>query len=317
MERTPLAEGDRIRHAAEASAQRYHDLLAKPPGALGQLEAWAARLASLQHAEWYESSDVHATTKPRCSVKEPTLLLFAADHGSLAAHPALSAYPRAVTGAMFRTVAAGGAASSVLAASAGIRVELNDVGVDADLSDCRAGVPAAMTSVVHGKISRGTADFSIGPAMTEAELDAALAAGAAAVGRACERGATVVCLGELGLGNSTSAAALLAALEGLRATEATGVGTGINEEARLAKVRTPGVGNLNTFGTLGGSDGKDRLVLLEPTAGGSSRCRTGGQRRHHRGRRSARPAARPGRAGASGAGRRGARERRARRCGDR
>lgn len=263
--------GGQCRPAIEDEAASYIDSLAKPPGSLGLLEVWAARLAALQHADWPHGKDIgRARPRPSCSVRRPTLLIFAADHGSLKAHPALSAYPQGVTATIFRAIAAGVAASAVLARAHGVAIELVDVGVDdggAVAVGGGAGAEEAAGSLSIGlapaashvrvrvrKIALGTADSSAGPAMTRAQCDAALAEGAAAVhraraappanpnGRGGGGACNVLLVGELGLGNTTAAAALLAALAArpTSAEEATGSGTGVRAEALAAKARFVG-----------------------------------------------------------------------------
>ncbi|KAJ1632534.1 nicotinate-nucleotide-dimethylbenzimidazole phosphoribosyltransferase-like protein [Pavlovales sp. CCMP2436] len=222
--------------SALSQAQDCLAALAKPVGSLGELEAWAARLATLQRAEWVPSPK-YPLGQPSASVSSPALLIFAADHGSLLAQPELSAFPRSSTQTIFRAIAAGGAASAVLAKANGATLELVDVGIDAVET---AVVPAvAHVRVRVAKVARGCADSSKGPAMTHAQYTVALAEGAAAVRRALEGGCNVICVGELGLGNSTAAAAILCALGGGVAgpDEATGSGTGLDETARHVKVK--------------------------------------------------------------------------------
>lgn len=216
-------------NGAGDEARARLDALAKPAGSLGLLEDWAVRLASLQHAEW-------RGRVPTATVRSPALLVFAADHGSLLAHPELSAFPRLVTHTIFKAIAAGGAASATLAAANSASLELVDVGVDAETA-LIASLATHVSVVVRKVAAHGTADSGAGPAMSIAHCDAARAEGAAAVRRALARGANVVCVGELGLGNTTAAAALLASLGGVSEDAATGNGTGLDEPARVAKAR--------------------------------------------------------------------------------
>lgn len=232
-----------------AAAERYVEGLAKPPGALGGLEAMACRLWALQRAHVTaggvsgaaagDAADLGTPSvieRPSPTVRSPTLLVFAADHGSLLKDPSLSAFPRAVTAAMFATVAGGGAACTALARAHGVEVVLTDVGVDHDLAETTS--KAAGVRVVHDKVMpHGTRDAVNEPAMRPEECRAAMAVGAKRVDEAVsgEEGATVVCLGELGLGNTTAAAALLAGLTGSPAAEVTGAGTGVTGEALTHK----------------------------------------------------------------------------------
>ena len=180
-----------------------------PAGALGGLGQLAVQLAAHQR-----------TLEPR--IGRTRLLLFAADHGVSAA--GVSAWPREVTAQMLANFARGGAAVSVLARALDVEVELIDVGVDAD------GAPPG---VVLAKTRRGTRRFDLAPAMDAADLDAALQAGGDAVGRAGAVDALL--LGEMGIGNTSSAAALLAALTGASAAQCVGRGTGIDDPTLARK----------------------------------------------------------------------------------
>lgn len=184
-----------------------------PTGALGRLGELAVRIAEVQR-----------TLRPR--IGRVKLLLFAADHGI--AEAGVSAYPRAVTREMLRNFASGGAAACVLARSVGAELEVIDVGVDIDPVDVPRGIVVA-------KRRRGTGRFDLGPAMNAGERDAAFAAGVAAVARAGTVDA--IALGEMGIGNTTAAAALLAALTGAAIDDCVGRGTGI-DDAGLERKRT-------------------------------------------------------------------------------
>jgi nicotinate-nucleotide--dimethylbenzimidazole phosphoribosyltransferase len=196
----------------QAAARRAMDDKVKPLGSLGMLEDWAVQLAVLQ-----------GTLTPR--IDRARILIFAADHGVSA--EGVSAYPREVTMEMTRTFSSGGAAINVLARSAGLEVEVTDVGVDGDLS--------ALAGLVHAKVRRGSRSFLREPALTPAEWGAAAEAGRQAVRRAAEAGAQAVGLGEMGIGNTTAAAALLSALTGAAPEETVGRGTGVTDEVLRRK----------------------------------------------------------------------------------
>ncbi len=176
-----------------------------PSGALGRLGALAVHLATLQR-----------TVRP--SIGRARLLLFAADHGISEA--GVSAYPRAVTGQMLINFAQGGAAACVLARANAVELEVIDVGVDLDPVQTPPGIVAA-------KVRRGSGRIDREPAMTAAERDAAFAAGVAAVARAGSVDAIAV--GEMGIGNTTVAAALLAALTDAPIECCVGRGTGVDD----------------------------------------------------------------------------------------
>ncbi|KAL4420502.1 hypothetical protein ABPG75_010158 [Micractinium tetrahymenae] len=212
-------------------AQQAMDAKAKPPGSLGLLEEWAVRLCALQH-----------TLSPRIAAAR--LVVFAADHGVTAEGqaPGVSAYPRALTASVFRAVAGGRSACAALCAANGVSLEVVDVGVDADLSAVAAALGVA---VVHAVVRPGgSRSMLAGAAMTQHELAQALEVGAAAVrravcdGGACSPAACVLCIGELGIGNTTAAAAVLAAVTGLPPEEVCGRGTGVDDAGLRLKCAT-------------------------------------------------------------------------------
>lgn len=185
-----------------AAARARQDALTKPLGSLGRLEALALQLAELQQSEY-----------PSCQA--PSLLLFAADHG--VSEEGVSAYLPEATAQMVYQYLAGGAAVNVLCRQHGIELLIADVGVDHEFG--------AASGLWQRKVRRGTRNFLHAPAMTDAELEAALAAGAELVAQV--PGSEVVGLGEMGIGNTTAAAALMAALTGLDADDVVGAGTGV------------------------------------------------------------------------------------------
>ncbi|WP_448583060.1 nicotinate-nucleotide--dimethylbenzimidazole phosphoribosyltransferase [Thermaurantiacus sp.] len=192
--------------AADVAA--HLDALAKPKGSLGELERIAARLA-------VASGCLAPVTRPR------TLLLFAADHGVVA--DGVSAWPQAVTTAMIRLIADGRAVSSALARAHDCRLRLIDVG--------SAG-PVDGPWPPHVRIARvgqGTASLARSPAMSVEAFDAALAIGMAEAEAAIAEGARLILTGEMGIGNTTAAAALVALLTGTPAAQATGPGAGADD----------------------------------------------------------------------------------------
>jgi nicotinate-nucleotide--dimethylbenzimidazole phosphoribosyltransferase len=200
----------RLDDARSARIRRALDDKTKPQGSLGQLERLAFRIAMVQRTE-------------QPSIDRARVLIFAGDHGVAA--QGVSAYPASVTAAMVRTAAAGGAAVSVLTravAGAWADVEIIDVGVASPLPD--------LPGVIAERVANGTRDFLHEPAMTGAECAAAACAGAQAVRRAVAAGAQVIALGEMGIANTTSAAAVLSALSGLLAEQTVGRGTGIDDQ---------------------------------------------------------------------------------------
>jgi nicotinate-nucleotide--dimethylbenzimidazole phosphoribosyltransferase len=200
----------------EAALQRNRDLT-KPLGSLGRLEELTLRLAGLQQ-----------TVYPSCAGAQ--LLLFAADHGVTARH--VSAYKRETTLKMVYSYLAGGAVINALAREYDVALHIVDVGVDHDFG--------AAAGLVQRKVGRGSRDFTTAPALTMDEC-----ARASEVGRelvAALPFGSVLLLGEMGIGNSTSAAALAAALLALPPEQAVGPGTGVGERGRLRKIEAVGLG---------------------------------------------------------------------------
>lgn len=192
------------------------DGLAKPKGSLGRLEDLAVRLALTQHR-------LDPATRPR------RIVLFAGDHGVVA--DGVSAWPAAVTGMMVRTILAGRATSSALAAAQDCALRLVDMGV--------AGPPPAMPARCYrnARIAEGTASLARGEAMTAAQFDAAWAVGAEEARTALAEGARLLIAGEMGIGNTTPAACLTALLTGLDPDAAVGRGAGADDATLMTKRR--------------------------------------------------------------------------------
>jgi nicotinate-nucleotide--dimethylbenzimidazole phosphoribosyltransferase len=196
----------------DAAAVRQGQLT-KPTGALGRLETLAIELAGQQHTE-----------KPRAD--RAPIIIFAGDHGIAA--QGVSAYPQVVTIAMMANFAGGGAAISVLARELGSSLEVVDAGTLAE---------TAMPGIVVDKPRRGSRDFSRETALSPEDLAFALDCGRRAVLRAAASEPDLLILGEMGIGNTTSAAAMAAALLVISAQEATGLGTGLDAAGRERKAR--------------------------------------------------------------------------------
>ena len=193
----------------EARLQARIDGKTKPQGALGRIETLAAQIARMQ-----------ASLDPRMASCQ--LTIFAADHGL--AREAVSAYPQAVTRQMLLNFLAGGAAANVFARSVGARLRVVDAGV--------AGEPVAHPDLVSRRIGPGTRNSLTGPAMTAAECQAALDAGRALGG---DGDADAVCLGEMGIGNTASAALVAHKITGLPLDRLVGRGTGLDDAGLAAK----------------------------------------------------------------------------------
>jgi nicotinate-nucleotide--dimethylbenzimidazole phosphoribosyltransferase len=178
--------------------------LTKPPGALGRLEALAVRLAAMQGTE-------------RPAVDQVAIAVFAADHGVAAEN--VSAFPQAVTGEMVKNFARGGAAISVLARALGATLEVVNLGTVND--------PGELAGVVRAWIAPSTANLAHEPAMSGQQLALALQAGRDSALRALESGAQLYIGGEMGIANTTAAAALGCAFLGVGPEALAGPGTGL------------------------------------------------------------------------------------------
>lgn len=198
--------------AAAARARERLDSLTKPPGSLGRLEDLAVRLAAM-------------TGEVAPEVYPATVVVMAADHGVTA--EGVSAYPAEVTPQMVLNFLNGGAAINVLARAAGAKVRVVDMGVAVDLHHPHLEVR---------KVRRGTANMTRGPAMGWGEALAALAAGIAVAEDEVRQGTRTLCLGEMGIGNTTAASALLAALCGYPPDQVVGRGTGLDDAGVARKV---------------------------------------------------------------------------------
>jgi nicotinate-nucleotide--dimethylbenzimidazole phosphoribosyltransferase len=196
-------------------AVRLHLQLTKPAGSLGRLEGLGCRLAAMAG---------------RCPPPVPTfpaVAVFAGDHGVLA--EGVSPWPAEVTGQMVANFAAGGAAINVLARQMGAPVTVVDVGVATDL-------PGVGGSVREARVASGTADMVVQAAMAAAEAQAAWGVGVDVAREHLELGADCLVGGEMGIGNTTAAAALIALLTGRDPIEVTGRGTGIDDAMWRRKV---------------------------------------------------------------------------------
>ncbi|MBV8469101.1 MAG: nicotinate-nucleotide--dimethylbenzimidazole phosphoribosyltransferase [Burkholderiaceae bacterium] len=204
MTSTPIPHIESLANPTLAAAlQTRIDQKTKPLGALGQLETLMLRLGLIL-----------GTEAP--ALQEPQMMVFAGDHG-LAAR-GVSAYPSDVTWQMVENFLAGGAAVSVLARQHGLALTVVDAGVRHDFAP-RAGLEIA-------KIGAGTADALEGPAMSAAECSAAIESGRRLLR---ERPGNTVLLGEMGIGNTSSAALLLARLTGQDIRACVGRGTGLDD----------------------------------------------------------------------------------------
>ncbi len=199
--------------AVMAETQQRLDNLTKPPGSLGVLETIARQIAGI-------------TGQVMPPLPRKGIILMAGDHGVVA--EGVSAFPQEVTPQMVYNFANGGAAINVLARHAGATLCMVDVGVARDLPD--------LPGLVKRKVAYGTRNMARGPAMTVDEAVAALEVGIDMANEQVNQGVSLVALGDMGIGNTTPSAALLAAFEGVPAEEAVGRGTGVNDDGLQRKI---------------------------------------------------------------------------------
>jgi nicotinate-nucleotide--dimethylbenzimidazole phosphoribosyltransferase len=198
--------------AAAAAASEQLDRLTKPPGSLGRLENLAVQLAAI------------AGVSPPPVPAPAAVAVFAGDHGVVA--EGVTPWPQEVTAQMVANFCNGGAAINVLARQVGATVVVVDVGVATPVPDA--------PGLVRARIAPGTANLATGPAMTVDQVDAALDAGARTAAALVADGARCLVTGDMGIGNTTPSAAVIAAFTGRDAADVTGRGTGIDDE-RLAR----------------------------------------------------------------------------------
>lgn len=204
-----FAEVPALDGRAGAAARRRQDLLTKPRGALGRLEDLSVWVASCQ-------GDCPPTQFTRARV-----VVFAGDHG--VAREGVSAYPSEVTAQMVANIEAGGAAINILAEAAGATVRVVDMAVDRDES------PTDVT-MAH-KVRRSSGNIATEDAMHLDEAIAAIDAGRRIADDEVDGGADLLIAGDMGIGNTTAATALIAALIGTEPVAAVGRGTGIDDAA--------------------------------------------------------------------------------------
>ncbi|MBO0866650.1 MAG: nicotinate-nucleotide--dimethylbenzimidazole phosphoribosyltransferase, partial [Mycobacterium sp.] len=197
---------------AAAAARARQATLTKPPGALGRLEDLSV---------WVASCQGHC---PPTQFEHVRVVVFAGDHGVAAA--GVSAYPPEVTAQMVANIEAGGAAINALADVAGATVRVADLAVNAEPLSERIGA--------H-KVRPGSGNIAVEDALTDAETAAAIQAGVRIADEEVDAGADLLIGGDMGIGNSTAATVLVAALTGTEPVAAVGYGTGIDDAGWIRK----------------------------------------------------------------------------------
>ena len=200
-------------HSAIEAARQRQARLTKPPGSLGRLEALSLQLAGILGSE-------------RPSIRGAAIIVAAGDHGVVA--EGVTDYPQAVTAQMVQNFLAGGAAINAMARQAGVELVIVDAGVASTLSPHpqlrRLGIAA------------GTGNIAAGPAMTREQAEQSVLAGIELAQEAAAAGADIIGTGDMGIGNTTSAAAITSAVTGAPAEQTTGRGTGRSDAQLASKI---------------------------------------------------------------------------------
>ena len=229
--------------AAMRAAEERLDQLTKPPGSLGWLERLIVRWCGITGG-----------SLPRPLGKG--VLLMAGDHGVVA--EGVTPYPQSVTVQMVQNILSGGAAINAVARAVGARVQVVDVGVCGELS--------AHPQLWRQKVRAGTGNLMREPAMTRDEVKQAVLVGRDAALRMVAEGVDVLALGEMGIGNTTPSACLLAAMTGFPTEQVVGMGTSMDERTRRRKVEV--VNTALELHRLTGGRGQDDLVYAMSCVGG-------------------------------------------------
>jgi len=230
---SPLDEG------CMEKARNRQDQLTKPQGSLGRLEEISVQLAG-----------IYRTELPKVGKK--VIFTMAADHGVAA--EGVSAYPSEVTAQMVLNFSNGGAAINVIARHVGAEVMIVDMGVKSDI----IWPPA----VIQRKIGMGTANMAKDKAMTRAQAEAAIMTGIDLAHNAIDNGANLIGIGDMGIGNTTSASAITAIITGKDVSEVVGRGTGLDDAGLLRKIEI-----IRRALRLHAPDPKDALGILECVGG--------------------------------------------------
>ena len=190
------------------SLQHKIDTKTKPIGALGQLEEIALQIGTIQQA-----------ITPQ--LNKPTMLVFAADHG-IAKDNVVNAYPQEVTAQMVLNFLNGGAAINVFCKQNDINLKVIDAGVNYDFKQ--------VNGLIDAKIDFGTQNMNKAPAMTNEQLKLAISKGALLIENEFNNGCNCIGFGEMGIGNTSSAALLMHKFTNISIEDCVGAGTGLNKE---------------------------------------------------------------------------------------
>ena len=198
--------------AAAEKARKRLDMLAKPPGSLGRLEELSVQIAGI-------------TGNVKNTLSKERLLVFCADNG--VTDEGVSSAPKSVTASQTINLSRGKTGAAVLAKRFGCELTVCDVGVDAEIND---------PNVVNKKIAFGTRNIKKEAAMTRNHAVKAIVTGIELVKEVVQNGANVIGVGEMGIGNTTTSAAVLSVLSDMDVTDVTGRGAGLTDEAYINKI---------------------------------------------------------------------------------
>lgn len=212
-----------VSKAQDLLIQQKIDLKTKPPGALGQLESLALQIARVQ------ATDLQQTDLPQTDVLKiihPTMLVFAGDHGIAA--EGVSIAPSEVTRQMVQNFAHGGAAINVFCRQVGFKLEVIDCGILTPVE--------GVEGIIDQRLGAGTGAIHLEPAMALETVDKGFAMARDLIERHHQAGCNLVAFGEMGIGNTSAAAAIMAAIMQLDVIDCVGRGTGINSETLERKL---------------------------------------------------------------------------------
>jgi nicotinate-nucleotide--dimethylbenzimidazole phosphoribosyltransferase len=243
-----------VDHSLEPQFRARIDGKAKPLGSLGRLEDLAVQLGLIWHP-----------LAPR--TERAAVFVFAADHGLTA--EGVSLYPASVTRAMVATYLAGRAGVSSLAKASAVEVQVVDAGVDADIP--------SHPGLIDAKVRRGSRNAARESALTPQEVSDCLARGASIVGASVDAGTDVVAIGEMGIGNTTSAALLMHRLAPASLADCVGAGAGLDPAgvarklavAERAAARSGATSPLEVLVEFGGYE----IAMMAGAVLGSAACR--------------------------------------------
>lgn len=230
------------------------DLKTKPPGSLGRVEALACQIAAAQNTDHPSADPAH-------------LLIFAADHGMVA--EGVSAWPSEVTTQMVLNFLSGGAAANVFARTNGVEITVVDAGILGDVPNT--------AGLLKAGIRKGTRNALIEDAMTLAEVKQALEFGAKLAIETAEAGVKTIALGEMGIGNTSSATLLTHAVEGIPIAQLTGRGAGLDDDGLrhkievLEKISSRRPGKLDPISALCAYGGLEIAMMAGALVGAASK----------------------------------------------